>query len=107
MQTTASAERSTRASAPATSRIVVFAFSVNAPSVRSTSDGFGISASCAGAAATISLVIAVLFVSAYIETRIGTFVAVLWVLTIGLLIVGLGHFLRETLMAANGPDGRG
>lgn len=55
------------------------------------------------AAVTISLVIALLFVSAYIETRIGTAVAVLWVATIGLLIVGLVYFLRETFLAAEGP----
>ncbi len=55
-----------------------------------------------GAAVVISLVIAVLFLSAYIETRIGTLVAVLWVATIGLLIVGLIYFLRETLLAADG-----
>lgn len=60
-----------------------------------------------GAAVVISIVIAVLFLSAYIEARIGTFVAVLWVLTIGLLITGLGHFLRETLIAADGPGEHG
>ena len=57
-----------------------------------------------GAAVVISVVIAVLFVSAYVDAGIGSFVAVLWVLTIGLLIVGLGYFLRETLLAANGPE---
>jgi hypothetical protein len=56
-----------------------------------------------GAAVIISLVIAVLFVSAFIETRIGTLVVVLWVATIGLLITGLIYFLRETLLAADGP----
>ena len=56
-----------------------------------------------GAAVVISVVIAVLFVSAYIEARIGTLVAILWVLTIGLLITGLVQFLRETLLAAKGP----
>ncbi|MEM7780060.1 MAG: DUF2721 domain-containing protein [Pseudomonadota bacterium] len=55
------------------------------------------------AAVVISVVIALLFVSAYIETRIGTLVAVLWVLTVMLLIVGLFSFLRETLLAADGP----
>ena len=57
-----------------------------------------------GAAVVISVVIAVLFLSAYIDAGIGSFVAMLWVLTIGLLIIGLGHFLRETLLAANGPQ---
>lgn len=56
-----------------------------------------------GAAVTISLVIALLFLSAYIETPIGTAVAVLWVVTIGLLITGLVYFLRETFLAADGP----
>ena len=49
------------------------------------------------------MVIAVLFVSAFVETPVGVFAAILWVLTIGLLIAGLGAFLRETLLAANGP----
>lgn len=57
-----------------------------------------------GAAVVISVVVALLFVSAYIETRIGTLVAMLWVVTVALLITGLVHFLRETLMAANGPQ---
>lgn len=56
-----------------------------------------------GAALVISVVIALLFVSAYIETRMGTLVAGLWVLTVGLLITGLICFLRETLLAADGP----
>jgi Protein of unknown function (DUF2721) len=55
------------------------------------------------AAVVISLVIAILFVSAYIEPKIGTIVAVLWVLTVVLLIIGLMYFLRETLLAADGP----
>lgn len=56
-----------------------------------------------GAAVVISVVIALLFISAYVETKLGTFVAVLWVITVGLLIAGLVVFLRETLLAANGP----
>ncbi len=55
------------------------------------------------AAVVISFVIALLFVSAYIETRIGTMVAILWVVTVALLIIGLIYFLRETLLAADGP----
>ena len=55
------------------------------------------------AAVVISVVIAVLFTSAYVETRIGTVVAILWVATMALLITGLVHFLRETLLAASGP----
>ncbi|MEO1488568.1 MAG: DUF2721 domain-containing protein [Pseudomonadota bacterium] len=54
------------------------------------------------AAAVISLVIALLFVSAYIEARIGTAIAVLWVATMGLLITGLVNFGLETKLAANG-----
>ena len=56
-----------------------------------------------GAAVVISFEIAVLFLSAYIEPHIGTFVAVLWIVTVSLLITGLIYFLRETLLAADGP----
>ncbi len=59
------------------------------------------------AAVVISVVIAVLFVSAYIEARIGTIVAVLWTLTMALLITGLVSFLRETLLASSGPRNLG
>lgn len=55
-----------------------------------------------GAAVVISVVIALLFVSAYIEAKIGTLVALLWVVTVGLLITGLVSFLRETLLAGRG-----
>ncbi len=58
-----------------------------------------------GAAVIISLVVAVLFVSAFVEASVGVFIAILWVLTIGLLITGLGYFFRETLLAADGPKG--
>jgi hypothetical protein len=54
-------------------------------------------------AAVISVVIALLFVSAYIQPQIGTITAVAWVLSMGLLISGLGFFLLETRLAANGP----
>lgn len=56
------------------------------------------------AAVVISFVIAILFVSAYIDPKIGTVVAILWVLTVVLLITGLLYFLRETLLAADGPE---
>lgn len=56
------------------------------------------------AASVISIVIAALFVSVYIETRIGTLVAVLWVLTMGLLIAGLSQFFMETQIAAGGSE---
>nr|WP_298925736.1 DUF2721 domain-containing protein [uncultured Erythrobacter sp.] len=55
------------------------------------------------AAGVISLVIAVLFASVYIESKIGTVVVLLWIVTMGLLITALFHFLRETLAAARGP----
>lgn len=55
------------------------------------------------AAATISVVIMLLFLSAYIETRLGTVIVIAWMLTMVLLIVGLGFFFRETRLAARGP----
>lgn len=55
-----------------------------------------------GAAVVISVLIALLFVSAYIEAKIGTLVALLWVVTVSLLITGLVSFLRETLLAGRG-----
>lgn len=55
------------------------------------------------AAATICVVIAMLFVSAYVETRLGTLIVIAWVLTMVLLIVGLCFFFRETRLAARGP----
>lgn len=56
-----------------------------------------------GSAVTISVVIALLFLSAYVETRLGTVIVIAWVLTMLLLIVGLGFFFRETRLAARGP----
>lgn len=56
-----------------------------------------------GAAVVISLVIAGLFISAFIDMPIGLGVTVLWIATIGLQITGLGYFLREALIAADGP----
>ena len=53
-------------------------------------------------AVIISLVIGLLFISAYVKAQIGTFIAVLWVLTMVLLVTGLIFFLRETRMAAKG-----
>ncbi|MEP2736943.1 MAG: DUF2721 domain-containing protein [Erythrobacter sp.] len=55
------------------------------------------------AAVVISLVIAGLFMSAFVNLPIGLGVVILWVLTIGLLIIGLSFFLREALIAADGP----
>ncbi len=56
-----------------------------------------------GSAAAISVVIMLLFVSAYVEARLGTVIVVTWVLTMLLLIVGLGFFFRETRLAGRGP----
>lgn len=61
---------------------------------------------CTGAAMLISIMIAMLFVSAWIETRIGTLIAGLWVTTTLLLILGLGFFFAETRIAARGPASR-
>ncbi|NNE50721.1 MAG: DUF2721 domain-containing protein [Altererythrobacter sp.] len=57
-----------------------------------------------GAAVVISIVIALLFVSAFIETKVGVLVAFMWVLSVGMLLTGLAYFLREALMAAAGPQ---
>jgi hypothetical protein len=54
------------------------------------------------AAVIISAVIGLLFVSAYIESQIGTLIAFLWVMTMALLVSGLGFFLHETRLAARG-----
>lgn len=56
------------------------------------------------AAVMISLVIGLLFISAYITAQIGTLIAMLWVLTMALLVTGLGFFLMETRLAARGAD---
>lgn len=58
------------------------------------------------AAALISVLIALLFVSAYIELRIGTLIAACWVATMLLLITGLAFFFAETRIAATGPATR-
>jgi hypothetical protein len=56
------------------------------------------------AAVMISAVIMLLFVSAYILAQIGTLIAALWVLTMLLLVTGLGFFLLETRLAAIGAQ---
>ena len=56
------------------------------------------------AAVMISLVIGLLFISAYITAQIGTVIAALWVLTMVLLVTGLGFFLLETRLAALGAQ---
>ena len=56
------------------------------------------------AAVIISLVIALLFVSTYIEAKIGTAIAVFWVGTTACLITALFFFLRETSIASRGSE---
>ncbi|HSF13804.1 MAG TPA: DUF2721 domain-containing protein [Erythrobacter sp.] len=56
------------------------------------------------AAVMISLVIGMLFVSAYITAQIGTLIAFMWVTTMALLVTGLGFFLLETRLAAIGAQ---
>ncbi|MEM7689059.1 MAG: DUF2721 domain-containing protein [Pseudomonadota bacterium] len=50
----------------------------------------------------ICVVISLLFISAYVEAQIGTVIAALWVLTMTLLIIGLGCFVMETRLSASG-----
>ncbi|MBX7496827.1 DUF2721 domain-containing protein [Qipengyuania sp. 6B39] len=52
------------------------------------------------AALTISIVIVLLFVSAFVRAPLGTLVAFAWIVTMGLLVAGLGSFLLETRTAA-------
>ena len=52
------------------------------------------------AAFTISIVILLLFVSAFVKAPLGTLVAFMWVVTMGLLMAGLASFLLETRTAA-------
>lgn len=59
-----------------------------------------------GSATLISILIGLLFLSAYIQMRIGTLIAALWVATMLLLIIGLGFFFAETRLAARGPASR-
>ena len=56
------------------------------------------------AAVIISVVIALLFVSTYIDARIGTIIAVLWVATVAFLIAALFWLVRETRLAAQGSQ---
>lgn len=59
------------------------------------------------AALTICLVIALLFVSAFITPQIGTFTAIAWILTMLFLISGLVNFAMETMVAAGGQSPNG
>lgn len=51
-------------------------------------------------ALTISVVIALLFVSAFIQPRIGALIAFAWILSMVFLIGGLGFFVMETRTAS-------
>lgn len=57
------------------------------------------------AASTISFVLLLLFVSAFIEPQIGTLTAIAWIATMILMIVGLVLFAWETVVAAGGQRG--
>ncbi|QYU69442.1 DUF2721 domain-containing protein [Leptolyngbya sp. 15MV] len=58
------------------------------------------------AAVTISIVIALLFISAFIIPQIGTVTAIAWISTMLFLIIGLAHFLLETHLAARAASER-
>jgi hypothetical protein len=58
------------------------------------------------AALTICVVIALLFVSAFIIPQIGTLTAIAWIATMALLIGALVLFVTETLVAARGHRDR-
>ena len=60
-----------------------------------------------GAAVLISLVIAMLFVSAWVSAQIGTLIAVTWVATMALLVSGLIFFFREAMVARRPVGSRG
>ena len=49
---------------------------------------------------TLSVVIMLLFISAFVRTPLGTLVAVSWLVTMALLMAGLASFLLETRTAA-------
>ncbi|XUU61936.1 DUF2721 domain-containing protein [Erythrobacter sp. HA6-11] len=54
------------------------------------------------AALTVCVVIALLFISAFITPQIGSLVALAWITSMGFLITGLVHFAMETIVAASG-----
>lgn len=59
------------------------------------------------AACTISLVVLLLFVSAFITPQIGTLTAISWIATMLLLITGLVLFAVETAIAVGGQRREG
>jgi len=52
------------------------------------------------AALSISVVIALLFVSAFVRPQIGSVIAIAWIVTMGFLMAGLTQFWLETRTAA-------
>lgn len=60
-----------------------------------------------GAASVIAMVIALLFVSAFITTQIGAVVAFAFIGAMGLLIAALVTFVLETMVAASGQRDEG
>ena len=60
------------------------------------------------AALTICVVIALLFISAFIKPQIGTLIAIAWIVTMVFLITALVLFVAETMAATKGhrPDGK-
>lgn len=58
------------------------------------------------AALTICVVIALLFVSAFIEPQIGTVTAIAWIGTMAFLVTSLVLLVQETMVAAGGHKSR-
>ena len=56
---------------------------------------------------TICVVVALLFISAFITPQIGTITALAWIMTMVLLIGGLVNFALETYVAASGQSKNG
>ena len=54
------------------------------------------------AALSVCVVIALMFISAFITPQIGSLVALAWITSMGFLITGLVHFAMETIVAASG-----
>lgn len=52
------------------------------------------------AALTISIVIVLMFVSAFVTVPLGSLVALSWIVSMGFIVAGLGSFLMETRTAA-------
>ncbi len=61
---------------------------------------------CTASALTICLIVAALFVSAFIRPQIGTFVAICWIVTMVLLFIGLSYFVLETRIATSSARDR-